>query len=143
MKPKGSQKQKGRRRPSKPRKTRPVMQHGIKKGDIFYTSWGYDQTNYDYVVVEEVSKTGKTVICRMAKLKSSKATGWGTMAQKPSREGFGDRFRLQVRKYNDEVLLRGSYPYIRGDRSIGMRPGGFMRHKEGKTYFETAPGYGH
>ncbi len=33
----------------------------IKKGDIFYTSWGYDQTNYDYIVVMEVSPTGKTV----------------------------------------------------------------------------------
>jgi len=34
---------------------------GIKKGDIFGTSWGYDQTQYNFVIVTEVSPTGKTV----------------------------------------------------------------------------------
>jgi len=36
----------------------------VKVGDIFYTSWGYDQTNVDYYGVIEVSKSGKTVKLR-------------------------------------------------------------------------------
>lgn len=34
---------------------------GVKKGDIFVSSWGYDQTNYDFYRVEKVSASGKTV----------------------------------------------------------------------------------
>ena len=33
----------------------------VKKGDIFYASWGYDQTNIDFVKVVEVSPSGKSV----------------------------------------------------------------------------------
>lgn len=33
----------------------------VKVGDIFYTSWGYDQTNVDWFQVVDVSATGKTV----------------------------------------------------------------------------------
>jgi hypothetical protein len=36
----------------------------VKAGDIFYTSWGYDQTNVDFYLAIEVSKTGKTVKLR-------------------------------------------------------------------------------
>lgn len=32
----------------------------VKVGDIFYSSWGYDQTNVDFYEVLSVSKTGKT-----------------------------------------------------------------------------------
>lgn len=31
-----------------------------KIGDIFHTSWGYDQTNTEYFKIVEISKTGKT-----------------------------------------------------------------------------------
>lgn len=33
----------------------------VKPGDIFYASWGYDQTNVDFYEVLEVSPTGKSV----------------------------------------------------------------------------------
>jgi hypothetical protein len=32
----------------------------VKRGDVFYRSWGYDQTNVNFYVVTAVSKTGKT-----------------------------------------------------------------------------------
>jgi len=44
-----------------------ITQTQIKAGDYFYTSWGYDQTNIDYLVVVEVSPTGKTASCRMVR----------------------------------------------------------------------------
>lgn len=35
----------------------PITHHGIKVGDIFYSSWGYDQTNVDfYQVMQLVGK---------------------------------------------------------------------------------------
>lgn len=36
----------------------------VKVGDIFYNSWGYDQTNIDFYVVDAVSPTGKTCTVR-------------------------------------------------------------------------------
>ena len=33
----------------------------IKVGDIFYTSWGYDQTNVDYYEVVGLTPSGKSV----------------------------------------------------------------------------------
>ena len=33
----------------------------VKKGDIFYNSWGYDQTNIDFYQVVDITKTGKSV----------------------------------------------------------------------------------
>jgi hypothetical protein len=39
--------------------------HGVKVGDVFRSSWGYDQTNIDYY--EVVAVTGKTAtICRIS-----------------------------------------------------------------------------
>lgn len=36
------------------------MSQTVKPGDVFYSSWGYDQTNVDYYAVSRVSSTGKT-----------------------------------------------------------------------------------
>ena len=38
----------------------------VKVGDIFYNSWGYDQTNIDWYQVVEVSPTGKT--CKVRRI---------------------------------------------------------------------------
>ena len=36
------------------------MSETVKVGQVFYASWGYDQTNVDYYAVTRVSSTGKT-----------------------------------------------------------------------------------
>jgi len=47
--------------------------HGVKVGDIFRSSWGYDQTNIDYYQVVAVS--GKTAtVCKISQL--SEADGY-------------------------------------------------------------------
>jgi len=33
---------------------------GAKVGDVFHSSWGYDQTNTEYYKIVEISKSGKT-----------------------------------------------------------------------------------
>jgi hypothetical protein len=116
-------------------------------GQTFYTSWGYDQTNYDFIVVKSVSPTGKTVVAQRAKLASNKISESGQYwNQIPSSEGFGDEFRLKVDfDGNGEITLRGSYPYAsdgRKERS-GTRFGYFRPTEPGTSYAETDIQFGH
>jgi len=112
----------------------------VKVGDLFYTSWGYDQTNYDFIVVKELSPSGKTAICQRAKLKDREEVGFMTEKQEPKAEGYGNSFRLKIEDLrssewtSDSFHLRGSYPYCDGD----VRLGTFYPHKEGKKYYETS-----
>lgn len=39
----------------------------VKIGDVFYRSWGYDQTNVDYYEIVSVSPSGKTAKARQIK----------------------------------------------------------------------------
>jgi hypothetical protein len=42
----------------------PSAEATVKVGDIFYCSWGYDQTNIDFYQVVELSASGKTAKLR-------------------------------------------------------------------------------
>jgi hypothetical protein len=115
----------------------------IKRGDLFYTSWGYDQTNYDFVVVKKLSPTKKTAICQMAKYEGLGSCGQSNI-QRPKPKGFGEIFRMKVelptsKEWVKEVQLRGSYPYVQGSR----RRDTFWKHKKGGVYYETDPQFGH
>jgi len=118
----------------------------VKKGDMFYASWGYDQTNYEYVIVEEVSPTCKTAICRRTRHKNLGHTGQA-YKQKPIPKPFGDTFRLHIQKYDNKPILRGSYPFChdgkRGENNSCMRLGTLWPVKKGKIYWETDPQFGH
>jgi len=120
-----------------------------KKGDIFVTSWGYDQTNYDYIVVESISPTGKTALCKVVGVESTRYEAQHNV-QVPAKKGVGKPFRLKI-LYNDklsngEVSLRGSYPFIysqAGDENPSKRLGWFSIHNEGQEYWETDSMFGH
>jgi len=119
------------------------MNDGIKIGDIFYTSWGYDQTNYNFVVVREISPSGKTAICQCAAIDTVGHTQQCNI-QRPKTQGYGDLFRMKIEHRNGESQLRGSYPFCcDGKLSTGKRLGTFWRHKEDKTYYETDSMFGH
>jgi len=107
----------------------------VRKGDIFYESWGYDQTNIDFCIVEQLSPTGKTVLCRMMSQKLVETTdklapmAEYVMPDKP----FGELFRLHVRtRFNGDPSLVGKYPYCKGD----TRPGYFSKW-EGKPLYQS------
>lgn len=106
---------------------------GVRVGDIFYASWGYDQTNIDFVRVDKVSPTGKTVICRMMSQKLV-SSGRGTDRVAPNKP-YGSSFRLKV---TGEERLRGTYPFARG----GTRFGYFWKWKD-KPVHQTPIGMGH
>lgn len=117
----------------------------LSVGDLFYTSWGYDQTNYDFLVVEGFSKSGKSAYCRMTKANfNPEKSGKTTDALKPKNEAYGDKFMMRIKSNGKEIRLRGSYPFIYdGDMSKGSRLATFWRVDEDRFYFQTSPGFGH
>lgn len=125
------------------------VREAVKVGDVFYESWGYDQTNIDFAQVIRISPTGKTVLCRM--MGSQRAT---PETVEPT-EQFGVEFRLKIDHWIDNeghdrrTYLRGSYPYCQQpnhpseNQRVSMRgPVSFSRY-EGKPVYETPAGMGH
>jgi hypothetical protein len=49
-------------------KTEENKKDSAKIGDVFHSSWGYDQTNTEYYKIVEISKTGKT--CKVVQVAS-------------------------------------------------------------------------
>jgi len=118
---------------------RPTMPARV--GKLYYTLWGYDQTNYDFLVIEKISPSGKTAMCRMA----TRERGGGSIGvdeYKPTASSYGDSFRLKI--INSGEYLRGSYPFIHtGLIKDGLRLGTFFQAKENEKYGQTADGWGH
>lgn len=48
----------------------------LKVGDIFYSSWGYDQTNIDFYKVLEITKSGKSARIQMVGQKITRDAGF-------------------------------------------------------------------
>ena len=117
----------------------------VRPGHLFYTSWGYDQTNYQYIIILEVSPSGKTCICQRAGHEEIGYSGQSYI-QRPVNKPFGEKFRLYIKvtdwRQEKEVYLVGSYPYLHtGEGS--KRLGHFYRVKEGEVYYETDTIFGH
>lgn len=112
----------------------------IKPGDYFYTSWGYDQTNIDYLVIESISATGKTARCRMAsKLQIDDQLAYRGIT--PA-EPYGEPFNMRITSQGN---LRGSYPYISNWQGADrpMRLDTFLPVRFGDIAWETRPEFGH
>lgn len=119
------------------------VQEQIRKvtvGNIFYTSWGYDQTNYDFLVVLEISPTGKTAKCQMVELESNVPDGQCNK-QRPSKNGYGKVFRMRIEQWEGKPQLRGSYPYCSNDQSTSRLD--TFSLDTGKEYWETDSMFGH
>lgn len=123
----------------------------IKVGDTFYTSWGYDQTNYDFIIVTSISPTRKTAMCKLAKVERVRSEAQHNV-KKPKTEGYGFEFRMRIEKDKEgnECALRGSYPHCasqvaRGDskEECGFRLDSFWKTEENKEYWETDTMFGH
>jgi hypothetical protein len=130
----------------------------IKIGDIFQTSWGYDQTNYDFIIVKEISKTGKTVTCQRA---IAKVVGYEAQydSLKPTIESFGLPFKMRVdnpksEHFKGQVWLRGSYPFLSNFNDSwddeqkqswlrSKRRDSFSKVEEGRTYAQTNSMFGY
>ena len=105
----------------------------IRKGDYFYTSWGYDQTNIDYLVVTDVSKSGKTATCKM--VSPIRVGEQGTEDILMPGTPYGEPFRMVFR----DGRLRGSYPFCLGSKRLDS----FFPTALGETKGQTMTGFGH
>ncbi|HUV72166.1 MAG TPA: hypothetical protein VMW25_04100 [Clostridia bacterium] len=119
----------------------------VKVGDKFYTSWGYDQTQVNFLKVIEVSPSGKTVLCKMVHSKDTGEMGVHKSLA-PLDETMGQPFRLKIdiwEGHSDEngIYLRGSYPFCHDADPNSKRLATFYQCEEGKSYYETGDGYGH
>jgi hypothetical protein len=94
----------------------------VKIGDIFYESWGYDQTNIDFLKVVGFTKSGKTAICRMMSETIHSTEGLSPMAEMviPDKE-YGEQFKLRIRTGTNasEPCLIGSYPFCDRGKRLG------------------------
>lgn len=108
----------------------------VKRGDYFYTSWGYDQTNIDYLIVIGVSSSGKTATCRMVTPIRVGAEGVEDVLTPGT--AWGITFNMKVRP---DGTLRGSYPFCNIQDS--RRLDSFFPATLGETHNQTMPEFGH
>jgi hypothetical protein len=86
----------------------------IKIGTKLHASWGYSMTLNDYCQIIEVSKTGKTVKCRMLSTKMNQGvfSGDGSGRAKAGDDLHGPIFRLKV----NGLHFHGSYPFCGAEK---------------------------
>ncbi len=90
-------------------------QHNIKVGDIFYHSWGYEQTNIDYYQV--VKTTKKTISLTRIKGEAEECNNSGMT---------GTVIALKDKFVDDEVIRKTPYLldsnwYVKFDYGIGKK----------------------
>lgn len=119
-----------------PETAREERRSSVNVGDIFYTTWGYDQTNVDIVQIVSVSPTGKTVMAKMMSKKTARSE-MGADYVVPDKAG-GESFRLMVRQSDGEITLTGSYLFVIGSKRLGY----FSPYPK-RPIYETAIGWGH
>ena len=124
------------RQERKQRQQTEIANHNIKPGDYFVTSWGYDQTNYDYLVVNSISPTGKTATCQMANpIYMGEAGQCDALTPGCA---YGIKFRMKI---DGKDTLRGSYPYCCDQDDFRM--GYFSKTRLGEVHYQTMPEFGH
>lgn len=93
----------------------------VKAGDIFYNTWGYDQTNVDYYEVIKVTKSGKSVYIK--KLETTTVED-GFMTGKVSPVPGKYRGEMMLKRVK-EISWRGGVP------GLPMEYGGYASPWDG------------
>lgn len=117
----------------------------VKPGDIFYTSWGYDQTNYDFLIILSISPTKKTCQCQMVH-RNHLRVSIPSNVQKPNHNRYGDIFRMKIDySYLKDGIptLRGSYPYCNDGSMKHTRLDTFWKWDGIREFHETMAEFGH
>ena len=103
-----------------PRKRAGAVRHreGVHVGDIFYTQWGYDQTNIDFYQVVEL-KGKHTMVLRGLTEKCELDSSWNGKTR-PIRDAFREGYRsgpYTVRTKPCDPRLGGTLmSYVEGRR---------------------------
>lgn len=81
---------------------------GVKENQIFYNSYGYDQTNYDFVQVIKVNPGAKTVVVRKIGKKEYAESGFMTNEVTPLKNNFiGEPKLFKVSAFRGKLTLQG------------------------------------
>lgn len=116
----------------KKRRAERYQPHNVKVGDIFYSSWGYDQTNIDYFKITKLIGKNKVEYAKVSTdviydndstlHKSQDKTAPGSHIGKP---------------------IRGLINMTGGRPSISIESFANAYPWDGKPLYQTAVGYGH
>ena len=73
------------------KKAEPVNKYGVKVGDVFYESWGWEQTNIDFWQVVELKGTTQ-IILRAINSKIVESVGFCSNMVKPIKNSWGKHY---------------------------------------------------
>ena len=86
-------------------KKKPVNKYGVKVGDVFYDSWGYNQTNIDFYQV--VALKGATTVELKALNKKSRNIGFCSEMVKPIKNSFKQgKYKTRLVNGEDSITRR-------------------------------------
>lgn len=116
--------------------------HGVPVGAIFYSSWGYDQTNIDFFEVVGVTKSSVKVRHVQNHRVGTNgytdevvpATGEHRFQTWTGRQEEGGESKIQTRRVKDGYS---------GTPTINVEPGGFAWLWDGIPSRETNSAFGH
>ena len=112
----------------------------VKLGDVFYESWGYDQTNIDFAKVVGFTKSGKSAICRLMSERITSTEGLAAMAEMivPDKE-WGTTFKLRVRQgvCSSQPCLIGSYPFVQKEGETWAKRFGYFYPWNGSPIYQS------
>lgn len=86
-------------------KKQPVNKYGVKVGDVFYDSWGYNQTNIDFYQV--VALKGATTVELKPLNKKSRNIGFCSEMVKPIKDSFiKGKYKTRLVNGEDSITRR-------------------------------------
>lgn len=111
----------------KAREEKRGWQHNVQVGDIFYTSWGYDQTNIDFYEVVDVR--GSIIVVReIDSVVVSSGAGSESVMAEPG-DFIGPPTRVKVQKAGNQATFK-----------IGTT---YAHEWDGRPLHQTPSGWGH
>ena len=120
------------------------MQHTPQIGEVYYTSFGYDETHYHFIKIVGFTASGKSAICQRVYVESVEGGNMVYDSIKPTDKVFGPKFKLLIRNRPDYTVLRGRYPRgIAQNTYMSSEPESFFKCEPHHRYMETNPQFGH
>lgn len=114
--------------------------YGVKVGDIFYASWGYDQTNVDYFQVIRVTESG--AYFRPIGQKLVKSSEYGHEEVMPAKNMWDDSWNPFM-KGNPKGSFKKIQVYRDGEPYIHLASYTNGHPWKGRPNYQTAIGWGH
>ena len=117
---------------------RVTQPNSVRVGQYYRCGWGYDQTQYDFLIVTAVSASGKQATCRMVH-PVHVGEDAGTDHLVPG-EPFGETFHMAVRSAGYYgPTLRGSYQFAGSSKRLDT----FFFTESGHVAYQTSWNAGH